>query len=283
MKKTNLILCLCVALGAIIITSCGSSKALSFIKINPEETSNYTNPTLRKFMQDNEGPAVIVRDLAGRTSEKIQNASLSQATRTARLCQLLEQGLLKNNFNVRDRQLFEAVADKTDKNTDYGDLYNKTGVDIIFEITSSNEDRYEVNYYHQGAEQIPFDQKNNAIVYDMYGYSIEIKVIMLQNNIVGGTYKYYYTPCDATLGGCVLTEIGKKTITYIPQESAKPETLGTDSFSFLGLVGNLKKNEKEEKKIAEREQSEYEKFEKTVSKFITNTVIPGIVSDIRGK
>jgi hypothetical protein len=280
MKKTNLILCLCVALGATIIASCGGPKALSFIKVNPEETSSYTNPTLRKFMQDNEGAAVIVRDLARWTPEKVQDASLSQSTRTARICQLLEQGLLKNDFNVRDRQLFEAVADKTDKNTDYGDLYNKTGVDIIFEITSFNKDRYEVNYYHQDREQIPFDLKNNSIVYDMHGYSIEIKVIMLQNNIVGGTYKYYYTPCDATLGGCVLTEIGKKTITYIPQESAKPETLGTGS--FLNLIGK-KKNEKDEKKIAEREQDEYEMFEKTISKFITNTVIPGIVSDIRGK
>jgi hypothetical protein len=279
MKKTNSILYVCIVLGAAIITSCGGSKALSFIKINPEETGSYTNPTLRKFMQDNEGAAVIVRDLAGRTSDKVQDASLSQATNTARICQLLEQGLLKNAFNVRDRQLFETVADKTDKNTDYVELYNKTGVDIIFEITRFNSDRYEVNYYYQGIAQKQFDPKNNAVVHDLYGYSIEIKVIMLQNNIVGGTYKYYYTPCDATQGGCLITQIGKKFITYIPQESAKPETLGSDN-SFL----NLKKKKKDTpERIAKREQSEYEMFEKTISKFITNTVIPGIVSDIKGR
>jgi hypothetical protein len=235
-------------------------------------------------MQDNEGAAVIVRDLANardlsdRTSDKIQNVALSQATETARICQLLEQGLLKNDFNVRDRQLFEAVAAKTDKNMDYAELYNKTGVDIIFEITSFNADRYEVNYYQEGVAQKPFDPKNNAVVYELYGYSIEIKIIMLQNNIVGGTYKYYYTPCDATQGGCLLTQVGKKSITYIPLESAKPETLGDNSFLNLG-----KKNKDTPENIAKREQSKYEMFEKTVSKFITNTVIPGMVANIKGK
>jgi hypothetical protein len=282
MKKTNLILSLCVALGATAVISCGVSKSpqLSFIKIAPEETANYTNPSLRKFMQDNEGAAVIVRDLE-RSADRVQDASLSQATGTARICQLLEQGLLKNNFNVRDRQLFEAVADKTDKNLDYAELYNKTGVDIIFEFTHANWDKYEVNYYYQGLQQKPFDPKFNAVVYDLYGFSIEIKIIMLQNNVVGGTYKYYYTPCNETLGGCLITKLGKASVTYIPQESAKPEALGDDS--FLNLGKKKKEKEKNEERKATRVESLYEKFEKTMAQFITNTVIPSIVADVKGQ
>jgi hypothetical protein len=276
MKTTNLILCLCILLGAI-GTSYGRGKTtLSFIKITPEETVNYTNPSLRKFMQENEGAAVIVRDLAGQSSY----ASLTQATGTARICQLMEQGLLKNNFNVRDRQLFEAVAEKTDKNVDYAELHNKTGVDIIFEITSFNWDRYEVNHYYQDRAQKPFDPKNNAVVYDLYGFSIEVKIIMLQNNVVGGTYKYYYTPCDETLGGCLITKLGRTSITYIPLESATPEVLGDN----LGKKKkDEKKDDKKEENVAARVESRYEKFEKTVVKLITNTIIPRIVADIRGQ
>jgi hypothetical protein len=279
MKKTILILCACAVLGATINPVYGrGKKTLAFIKITPEEVINYTNPSLRKFMQDNEGAAVIVRDFAGRTSDKVQDASLSQATNTARICQLLEQGLLQNNFNVRDRQLFEAVADKTDKNLDYAQLHEKTGVDIIFEISSFNWDTYEVNHYYQDREQKPFDPKLNAIVYNLYGFSIEIKIIMLQNNVVGGTYKYFYTPCDETLGGCLLTNIGKTSITYIPLESATPEVLGDN----LGKK-KKKKEKKDEETVSMRVESRYEKFEKTVAKFITNTVIPGIVANVRGQ
>ncbi|MDR3351123.1 MAG: hypothetical protein LBN98_05740 [Prevotellaceae bacterium] len=279
MKKTNLLLCLCILLGAAVTAHGQGKRGLAFIKIPAEETVNYTNPSLRKFMQDNEGAAVIVRDLAG-SSDKVQDASLSQATGTARICQLLEQGLLKNGFNVRDRQLFEAVADKADKNMDYAELYSKTGVDIIFEVTSFNWDRYEVNHYYQNREQKPFDPKLNAIVYDLYGFSIELKIIMLQNNVVGGTYKYYYTPCDETQGGCLITKLGKTSITYIPLESATPEVLG-DNLS--NKKGKGKDKGKNEDRISARIESRYEKFEKTVVKFITNTVIPSIVADIRSK
>ncbi|GHT03862.1 hypothetical protein AGMMS49525_09590 [Bacteroidia bacterium] len=254
---------------------------MSFIKINPERTDNYTNPTLKKFFQGNEGAAVIVRDLEGRTSEKVQNASLSQTSGTARICQLLEQGLLKNGFNVRDRQLFEAVADKTDKNLDYAELHKKTEVDAIFEVTSFNWDKYEVNNYYEDGVQKSFDPKFNERVYDLYGFSIEIKVIMLQNNIVGGTYKYFYTPCDSDLGGCLLTKIEDNSITYIPLETSKPEVLGNASSSFLGKIKG--EDKKKQEYVATRTQSNEEKFEKAVSKFITDTVIPGIVSDIKGK
>jgi len=39
------------------------------------------------------------------------------------------------------------------------------------------------------------------------GYHIEIKVIMLRENKIGGTYKYYYTPCDASKGGCEIRTV----------------------------------------------------------------------------
>jgi hypothetical protein len=277
MKKTKLNLILCVVVFMTIFTPC-SSQQLSFIKITAEETDSYTNPTLKKFFQDNEGAAVIIRDLIGRTSDKVQDASLSQATSTARICQLLEQGLLRNGFNVRDRQLFEAVADKTGENLDYVELHNKTGVDVIFEITSFNWDRYEVNHYYKNNMQIPFDKKYNEKVYDLFGFSVEIKIVMLQDNIVGGTYKYYYTPCDANLGGCLLTKIDKNSITIMPLESSKPEVLGN-----VFEDGKAKKKKGKNANVAERKQSNYEKYEKTVSKFIADTVIPGIVSDIKSK
>jgi hypothetical protein len=278
MKKRNLFLG---GVIGILLTSCGGLRpALSFIKITAEETENYTNPTLKKFFLDNEGAAVIVRDLAGSNAEKVQDASLSQATSTARICQLLEQGLLKNHFNVRDRQLFEAVADKTDKNLDYEELYNKTGVDVIFEVTSVNWDKYEVNHYYRSSQKVSFDPTYNEKVYEMIGFSIEIKVIMLKNNIVGGTYKYFYTPCESDLGGCLLTKIEKNAITYIPLESSKPEVLGESSSLLSSLTG--KKNKDKQANVAERKQTNYEKFERTLSKFITNTVIPGMVSDIKG-
>jgi hypothetical protein len=241
----------------------------SFIKIDPVQQQNYTNKSLLDFQNNNKDYSVIVRDLANRTSTKLQDASLSQSTSTARICQILEQGLLKKNYKVRDRQLFEFVADKTDKNLTYTDLHAKTGVDVIFEVTALNWDRYEFNDYYQAGVKKYFDPIYQEKVYFMYGFSIEIKVILTNNdNIVGGTYKYSYTPCDATKGGCVLTSIGEDAITYIPLESSK----------FIVAKDDVEKTAGEK---FLRDEEMIEKYEKTISEFIDEVVIPGIETDIK--
>jgi hypothetical protein len=264
------------AIIAILVSSCHVTEYIpekkpsvrresySFIKIDPVEQQNYTNKSLYDFQKNNMEYSVIVRDLANRTSQRLQDASLSQATTTARICQIIEQALLRSNYKVRDRQLFEYITDKAETDQTYSKLHEKTGVDVIFEVTSLNWDPYDFNSYYEENTKKYFDPENHERVYTMYGFSIEIKVILLKNNIVGGTYKYSYTPCDATKGGCLLTYIDEDGIRYIPLESSKTVISKDDVKS--SLTNN-------EEMIA--------KYEKAISEFISDIVIPGIDADIK--
>ncbi|MCL2510956.1 MAG: hypothetical protein FWF09_02780 [Bacteroidales bacterium] len=237
-KKSSL-LCQGLLILAIVMlaSACGMFKkapvaqqktGTSYIRVIPEEAQPYTTPALKRFMAENEGPSVVVRDV------KAAAAGVSGNSNSSKVCALMESGLLKAGYNVRDRQLFENVMNRMGDNIDYEDLCKKTGTDLIFEVIdfvdlSSGEQgkRYSVgwffNKYFDGSESMElfykkeyiYDKKGRPkqeiktpISYEIRGgYHIEIKVIMLRDNKVGGTYKYYYTPCS-TGDGCMITNFG---------------------------------------------------------------------------
>jgi len=214
----------------------------SYIKISPEKSAqeNYTSSSLRRFMSENPGASVVVRDF-----KAAQGAGISADSESSPLCLLLEDALMKKNFNVRDRIIFENIMSKMGEIVNYEQLSKKTGTDLIFEV-NFGYDKYNVKEYYAGSETKGFTYKkeigktskgypiydyNAPMTYLLYGYHVKIKIIMLRDNKIGGTYTYYYTPCDKTKGGCKISKMSigdSPFLRYIENNEYKPDASLSD-------------------------------------------------------
>ncbi|MDR1757067.1 MAG: hypothetical protein LBR65_08975 [Culturomica sp.] len=283
--------------------------SISVINIIPEKTTNYTNPSLKKFITENEGASVVVRD-----NKAAIGSGVSGNSRSSNLCLLLESALLKAHYNVRDRQIFENVMDKMSDNVDYEQLSIKTGTDLIFEVIDFDTDEYNVDKYYKYSPQnytkyisnhtdyignltatekfydrsIPrkgydkkgyelryssgryYNNKGKVVIpvnygpytptsYNFTGYHIEIKVIMLRDNKVGGTYRYYYTPCDVNKGGCKISSFGPPALHYLDNNDNKYYDKSPD-----------------------RKVDEEEALLKELSNFISKIVVPDMDKEMKG-
>lgn len=242
--------------GTALICSCGTPKR--FIKINQESSDTYTDKSLSKFIAQNPKAAVVVRD------PNAGVGGISTADETNLLCNLLERGLMQKGYSPRDRKMFESVVSKMGDNSDYEAIYEKTRTELIFEVTHYGLDDYFVEDYYQNTSEVPLsriDKKLSSLTFT--GFSIEIKVILLQDNLIGGTYKYYYTPCAVPDGGCEITRYDKKseTLYYRLPKSTKEEDIDNDSES----ARKVKQTEKRKKQLGD---------------FISNVVVPSLFKDM---
>lgn len=269
---------------AIFVVSCApkvtTSLSTKYVKISPPIGDKpFTNEQVVDDIKKTDRPTVVVR---------------ASSVCYQRINDLLERGLLNNKFDVRDRNVFENVIksiSSANQTLDYQMLYEKTQTQLMLEVTyCSFDDEYEVTTYIQDGVEKPFfhyeyvtnpakpKKKMYREVKDTYvftGMSIEIKVISLKDNLIGGIYKYYYTPCSEADGGCE--------ITYMPQ----PNALGmiTESgFTYrgtdkkeIGAIGNQNSGN------SQLRESSNDKLSKTVEDYIAKTIVPDVLKKLQGK
>ncbi|MDR3188923.1 MAG: hypothetical protein LBT94_07045 [Prevotellaceae bacterium] len=224
MIRKTVKIALCTMAGALVMSSCttnykfvthnGNSVITKMsVQIEPEKPSVFTHPSLQKFIKQNKGASVVVRD------PNATSGGVSAAGKTNELCGVIERALMKKGYNPRDRRLFESVAEKM-KDMDYVALGEKTKTDLVFEVTDFSQQEYVVRSYQEYKDwfwgmflapvwharfSIPYlylkkdavKQKSLKEPRTFSGYSIEIKVILLQDNLIGGTYRYFWTPCSS--------------------------------------------------------------------------------------
>ncbi|MDR1415993.1 MAG: hypothetical protein LBJ57_01080 [Prevotellaceae bacterium] len=211
MIRKSIKIAICVVAGTLVMTSCSSTVTKMMVKLEPEKPSVLTHPSLQKFMAQNKGAAVVVRD------PNAVQGGVSASGKTNELCGMIERALMKKGYNPRDRRLFESVAAKM-SDVDYVALGEQTKTDLVLEVTNFSQEEFVIRNYQEYKDiyiynPIPFTSdiylKRNKITQKslkeprtIYGYSIEIKVVLLQDNLIGGTYRYFWTPC--TLYGCDL-------------------------------------------------------------------------------
>ncbi|MDR3184490.1 MAG: hypothetical protein LBT49_03695 [Prevotellaceae bacterium] len=253
---------ICVMAGMALMCACGTPT--KFIKIKQEPSDSYTDKSLSRFIAQNPKASVVVRDpnaVAG---------GVSTSERSNLLCNLLERGLMQKGYNPRDRKVFESVVSKMGDNSDYQTIYEKTKTDLIFEVTHFDVDEYRVkDYYLNAVSRQPLSKINKHLsAVTFTGFSIEIKVILLQDNLIGGTYKYYYTPCSVQDGGCEITMYDKKngTLYYRLPKSNREEAIDNGQDTDSG-----------------RKEKGDEKWKKQLGEFISNVVIPSIFKDMNAQ
>ena len=199
MKRINNILF--IGFLAIFLFSCKPKITTRKIIEDPRTASNFAHQELIKFISENPGASVVVRDPLGGAG------AVSGSFPTSRVCAIIEQGLMRRNYQPRDRLLFENTLQRMEAGSDYAQLYEQTRTDLIFEITHFNVDRYVQNSFfdqfgmrHQFL--VPITKKASVPhSYVLFGFSIEIKVILLRENLIAGTFRYFHVPCTE---GCTV-------------------------------------------------------------------------------
>lgn len=268
----------------IILPGCGSRNISDsdsdsdekYILIKDYEPQPFTNDQLKNFMNQSDSfvPSIVVRS-SGSTG------NISSTSSSDRICSLLEMALAKSSgFDVRDRSIFESavlshqrvsISNKAD--SVYLKLYEATGVDLLMEVTNySLNDEYPVTgYYDKKGKFREFDtinegtEKDPRMVHPRYifrGMSLTIKVIILKDNLVGGSYSYYYVPCAESKGGAVITQMYPLRY-WVPYESSR------DLEAVL--------DDERGARYMERNQ----RLDRAMENFISEEVIPGIVNDMK--
>jgi len=175
----------------ILLSACSSQKFVSF---EAPKSETFSTEKLKTFLRSTPNPKVVLRvpNAQGSATEEDGNTYIYNT---------IEKELLRNNFIVRDRALFNEVVRKSGDRVNYEELKRKTDTDIILELSNLQTDvEYRTNqYYTRSGKKSLFDKGEITV----RGAKVDFKVVVIHDNEYAGNYSFNYTPC---LNGCeVLT------------------------------------------------------------------------------
>lgn len=191
-------------LAILLLTSCSSETKIIKFSAVPDET--YANPNLKELFKSNRNPNIVLR-VPNNNDKATSNTSVSKNTDV--LYNTIEKELLKENFSVRDRGLFNELLSKS-ATSDYSKIKELTNTDIILEVVSIDPSVLYTTNKVTTITSKKESEKIGNIDYKEKGASVEYKVILVRNNEIAGSYKFNYKPCP---DGCQLTTFkftGKK-------------------------------------------------------------------------
>ena len=248
----------CLGLIAIVLCGCPPKQisVVNRIKVQPPDLApHFVHATLRDFIQDKgQGASVVVRDRQG------GNTAVSGSADASRAIALVEEALMRQDFAVRDRVLFENTVQRMQEGSDYSAIFRQTQVNMLFEITNFTTERYDVNSYsnqyypHQlFSEQIYVPSGRGKAVpqtrylsYALYGFNIEVRVILLELNLIAGIFRYAYVPC---LNGCIMDTFNSAEMRFrsettnqplsAPEISLAPASQRVQERDFHSFVNNV--------------------------------------------
>ena len=97
-----------VTIVAIFLTACSSGKKIIKFATVPNET--YANPNLKHFFKENRNPNIVLW-VPNNNDKATSNTSTNRNNDV--LYNTIEKELLKENFSVRDRGLFNELLSKS--------------------------------------------------------------------------------------------------------------------------------------------------------------------------
>ncbi|BDS10089.1 hypothetical protein [Aureispira anguillae] len=171
----------------IILTA--SCRQTGYLKYKGKTDEIIATNKIKKFMKDNESPSIVLR-----VPKSEQNAT--QEDPNAYIYNSIEKELVLAGFDVKDRGLFNEVVSKSEE-TNYKELKKLTETDLILELVQMKFNiKHKTNkfYTKRGKEKIA--SRDASIT--KTGAVIEFKLIILEKNDYGGSYSFYYTPCNGS-------------------------------------------------------------------------------------
>lgn len=184
-----------VFLVIIMLAGCTAGKQIIKFPTVPDET--YANPNLKSFFRENKNPNIVLR-VPNNNDKATSNTSTNKNNDV--LYNTIEKELLRENYSVRDRGLFNELLSKS-QTSDYSKIKELTNTDIILEVVNIDPSvTYSTNKITTVTSKKEVETIGN-INYKEKGASAEYKVILVKNNEIAGTYKFNYKPCP---DGCEL-------------------------------------------------------------------------------
>lgn len=184
------------SIGILILVSCSpTTKIVKFSKI-PNDV--FINKNLGIFFHNNERPNIVLR--VPNNNDKVTSNTKSDKDQNL-LYNAIEKELLKNNYSVRDRGLFNELLNKF-QSSDYSKIKELTNTDIILEVVNINP---AVVYTTNKIITVKKKKKStnvSNINYEQYGASAEFRIVLVKNNEIAGSFKYNYQPCPE---GCAIS------------------------------------------------------------------------------
>lgn len=193
-----------VIISAVVISGCSSERKIVKFPTVPDET--FANSNLKSFFKSNANPNIVLR-VPNTNDKATSNTSTSKYNDV--LYNTIEKELLKENFSVRDRGLFNELLSKS-QTSDYSKIKELTNTDIILEVVNIDPSVLYTTNKVTTITSKKESEKAGTVTYKETGASVEYKVILVKNNEIAGTYKFNYKPCP---DGCELTTFkftGKK-------------------------------------------------------------------------
>jgi len=192
-KKTHnmnrLQLLISLILLSLFMSSCSP---LGYIQFQQEDNYIFTKDELRDYISNNQNPKVVLR-------VPNSNSSIVEEERMLynNLYNRIERELLKANFEVRDRGVFQEVLGNS-SDLGYEELRKRTNTDLIIELVTLDLDvEYTTNrfYTKSGKEKLMHPGRSRT----KYGATVEFKIVLLETNNISGIYRFNYAPC---VDGC---------------------------------------------------------------------------------
>ncbi len=162
--------------------------------------------SIKDFMAKKSNPSIVLR--VPYVEENATTSDTNNYIYTA-----IEKELILAGFNVKDRGLLSEVMNKKRESINYSDIQSLTEADLILELVKINRNiRYTTNKIitKEGYEKV----FNKPIT--RYGASIEFKLIIVKENILAGSYLFYYTPCSKDNNSGCECAVGYKSYDVYP-------------------------------------------------------------------
>ncbi|PHR15067.1 MAG: hypothetical protein COA40_02700 [Aequorivita sp.] len=183
--KKSLLFILCLTL----FTSCSVQKG--YIKFDGKTDEIISSNALKEHLENYPNSSIVLRvpETSSRSTESESNSYIYNA---------IEKELILNGFDVKDRGLYNAVMDKS-KELSYEEIKKITGTDLILEVLGDFERKYKTNqFYDKNGKKLV----EPGVEFQKFGAEIEFKITIIEGNIFGGSYLFYYTPCAEQNSGC---------------------------------------------------------------------------------
>lgn len=189
MKYLNIILYI-----LLLLSSC--SAPLKIIKFNERKNELYNNSNLNDFLKTNDSPKIVLR------IEEYNSKVLTDDNQQKSLIYLyniMENELIKQGFNIKDRNTFNQIISKSNSS----DLLKKElgNADLILEVVNVDDKIAYTTNTIVSVKNSSMKETNQSLQYRSIGASVEYRLILVKNNEIGGTYKFFYQPCPH---GCPL-------------------------------------------------------------------------------
>jgi hypothetical protein len=176
-----------------------STKNIGTVTFNTKEDDLFSKDVLIQLTQSKKSPSILIRNL-----NSSNFLTVSQANPSSVLVSTMERELVKNNFTVRDRTLFDKTYSQAQGTMDYSKMSELTNTDLIMEVVGFSRVTYTTNIYMNKSN----DQKTLPSPHNITstGMQIDLKIIQVKTNEIVGTYTFYEKPCGA---GCELYKYPK--------------------------------------------------------------------------